>query len=103
METGSGSKPPRGARPKSERLRRSNRINDGKTGDPIHSLLADHPSWHALLVEPVPLLFERLKRNYTDASRFRFENVAITERAGTSRFYYVDERAKENFPDLPTY
>jgi FkbM family methyltransferase len=77
--------------------------NDGKTGDPIHSVLTAHAGWHALFIEPVPFLFHRLKQTYDDPSRFRFENVAITGADGMQTFYYVDERAKEAFPDLPTY
>jgi FkbM family methyltransferase len=74
--------------------------NDGKTGDPLYPLLQKHQNWKALFVEPVPYSFKKLKENYPDSNRFRFENVAINE--GTSMvFYWVDSKAKETLPDLP--
>ena len=69
--------------------------NDGRSGDPIHSLLILNQSWRALLVEPVPFVFERLRKNYPDDPRFRFENVAIAEKTGFRPFYYIGEAAKE--------
>jgi FkbM family methyltransferase len=75
--------------------------NDGKTHDPIHALLLRNPSWAALFVEPVPFLFERLRQNYADNSRFRFENVAIGDRVGVRPFYYVDDSAREQISELP--
>jgi hypothetical protein len=75
--------------------------NDGNAGDPIRSLVLQNPSWVALFVEPVPFLFERLRQNYSDSPRFRFENVAIGERPGVSAFYYVDGSAKEHVAGLP--
>lgn len=74
--------------------------NDGKTGDPLHQLLLKNPAWTALFVEPVPYLFERLKKNYTDAQRFQFANVAINE-GKSLNFHWVDAKAIETFPDLP--
>jgi FkbM family methyltransferase len=74
--------------------------NDGKEGDPIHCLLEKRKKWKALLVEPVPYLFERLKRNYPDHPRFRFENAAINDGTNAT-FYWVDESARKNLPDLP--
>lgn len=75
--------------------------NDGKTGDPIRPLLLRNSSWTALLVEPVPFLFERLCRNYAGASRFRLENVAIAEQAGVSPFYYIDKAARKSMSRRP--
>ncbi len=77
--------------------------NDGSTGDPIHPLLTQKKSWRALLVEPVPFLFERLQRNYPEAGRFQFENVAIGRTVGHSTFYYVTAEAKAALPDLPVW
>jgi FkbM family methyltransferase len=69
--------------------------NDGAQGDPIHRLIRRHRRWRGIFIEPVPYLHARLKANYGAASRFVFENVAIGEQAGTARFYYVSDRAKE--------
>ena len=75
--------------------------NDGVANDPIHQLLLAHPGWEALLVEPVPFLFERLRQNYPNQARFRFENVAISDQPGTLPFYYVAEGATRKIADLP--
>jgi FkbM family methyltransferase len=77
--------------------------NDGEANDPIHRLLDRNPSWNALFVEPVPYVFARLKKNYGDNPRFRFENVAITESSGLMNFYHVSEQAKESIPLLPAW
>jgi FkbM family methyltransferase len=77
--------------------------NDGLTGDPIFLLLQRNPSWKALLVEPVPYLFERLRINYRGNGNVRFDNVAVADNAGTSAFYYVDATAKQHLPDLPSW
>ena len=75
--------------------------NDGKTDDPIYSLLMENQSWKALLVEPVPLLFDRLRSNYPDGKRFLFENVAVSESAGLLPFYHISPAAKEANAGLP--
>ena len=74
--------------------------NDGITGDPIHPLLRTNPSWKALLVESVPYLFERLRKNYSNTPHIEFANVAITEQAGMATFYYVDPVAQDYVPGL---
>src|SRR5215475_11098250 len=55
--------------------------NDGNTNDPLHKLLIDNPAWQALLIEPVPFLFEKLVANYPREDRFKFANVAVAETA----------------------
>lgn len=74
--------------------------NDGLQGDPIHDLIVSHKTWAGIFIEPVGFLFNRLKKNYGHTARFVFENVAIGNEKGTSRFYYVSESAKDE-PDLP--
>lgn len=74
--------------------------NDGKTGDPLYPLFQQYTRWRGLLVEPIPYIFERLRANYPDATRFDLANVAIGEE-GTQPFYVVDPEAKESLPDLP--
>lgn len=75
--------------------------NDGKTGDPLFELFQKHRQWNGLFVEPVPYLFQRLKSNYRDAERFRFENAAIGTEEQPLTFYWVDPKARETLPDLP--
>lgn len=74
--------------------------NDGKTGDPLNTLLHKHKKWKGVFVEPVPYLFEKLKENYKDSSRFSFENVAINE-GETLEFYWVDPAARDILKNLP--
>ncbi len=68
--------------------------NDGIQGDPLHNLIIKHPNWRGMFIEPVPFLFERLKRNYQYSDRFTFENVAISTETKATKFYYVSELAK---------
>lgn len=68
--------------------------NDGIQGDPIHKLLQEFQNWKGLFVEPVPFVFERLKKNRPDHTRFRFDQVAVSDSNGTVPFYYVNESAK---------
>lgn len=74
--------------------------NDGKTGDPLNQLLFTNKEWKALFVEPVPYLFERLKRNYPDDKRFQFENVAINKGERLT-FYWVNPDANGTLDNLP--
>lgn len=76
--------------------------NDGVQGDPIHGLLKTNAKWSALFVEPIPYLFEKLKKNYGNDSRFSFENVAIND-GTTQTFFSVKEEAKKDLPDLPEW
>ena len=76
--------------------------NDGVHGDPIYKLIRKNTTWKALFVEPIPYLFERLKKNYGSDVRFSFENVAIN--SGTQQtFYSVKEEAKADLPNLPPW
>ncbi|MEL6718066.1 MAG: FkbM family methyltransferase [Bacteroidota bacterium] len=74
--------------------------NDGKTGDPLYPLFQKNKQWKGLLVEPIPYFFEKLQANYSNTTRFQLENVAINE-GRKMTFYWVDQKAKINFPDLP--
>lgn len=76
--------------------------NDGASGDPIFKLMRKHPLWEGLFVEPVPYLFQRLKNNYGSSPRFRFENAAVND-GSREIFYWVDPRAKKEFPGLPEW
>lgn len=74
--------------------------NDGKTGDPVYDLLRQNTAWKALLVEPVPYLFKRLKANYKNNPRFAFENVAIND-GQVQTFYAIKPEASISIPELP--
>lgn len=76
--------------------------NDGLTGDPIFKLVQKNKNWRVLFIEPVPYLFDRLKKNYNIESRFTFENSAIND-GSYQTFYFVSEKAKEHIPNLPNW
>jgi FkbM family methyltransferase len=76
--------------------------NDGVQGDPIHELIKKHRDWRGILIEPVPFVFQRLRKNYGESNRISFENVAIGTRRESRPFFYVAEQAKELFSgELP--
>jgi hypothetical protein len=50
--------------------------------DPIAPLLRQRRHSKALLVEPLPHAFERLKDSYRDVGSITFDNLAIGERDG---------------------
>lgn len=77
--------------------------NDGLTGDPLSDILLANEKWTGLLIEPVPYCFERLKANFHDGRRFFLEQVAIGTAAGEATFYYVNQKATESIPNLPSW
>lgn len=77
--------------------------NDGKTGDPIFHLIRPDRQGKALLIEPVPYLFERLQRNYSDLPDCILANVAIAPVSSSAPIYYIDPDARKYFPELPAY
>lgn len=63
--------------------------NDGLSGDPLHDFIMNN-NWTGILVEPMPLLFEQLKKNYSSCpQKLVFANVAISNHNGEASFYYV--------------
>ena len=78
--------------------------NDGKSSDPFAKILAKDTRWRGIFIEPVPYVFERLRKNYPDESRYICENLAITDGSSTLPFYYVAAEAAQKFPgELPKY
>lgn len=61
---------------------------DGKYLDPIWKYIKKY-NWHGILVEPIPEIFERLKKNY-EGRNVILENVAISNRNGKRKMYLVD-------------
>lgn len=71
--------------------------NDGKTNDPFY----DHfiqGNWSALLVEPVPYVFERLLKTHSGKTEVILENVAISDKDGTKEFFHLK---RSNSADTP--
>ena len=63
--------------------------NDGVCNDPIRPYVAKY-HWSGVLVEPQREAFQALCANYSGETQLRFENVAISARAGSQLFYSVD-------------
>lgn len=59
---------------------------DGKSFDPVYETIQSH-NWHALLVEPIPDIFEKLKKNYEGSTGILFENCAITNKDGHTNMF----------------
>ena len=60
---------------------------DGVASDPLRRILEMDERVRALLVEPQPVAFERLKAKYTDAGHIALENVAICAHDGETVLY----------------
>jgi FkbM family methyltransferase len=72
--------------------------NDGDRYDHIHSaLLASR--WQALLVEPVPYVFDRLRQNLGGLPRVRLANTAVADHDGEMTFYHLAPADGEDLPD----
>ncbi len=73
--------------------------NDGISGDPLYKYIKAY-DWYGVLVEPVPFLFERLKKNYEGAEdKLRFLNIAVSADDDTYKtLYCVDEQYRDNLP-----
>ena len=75
--------------------------NDGLQHDHLRPLILEH-DWSGVMVEPVPYIFERLRRNYTDVAGVAFENAAISVEDGVQPFYHLvdaTEAERRNLPD----
>lgn len=61
---------------------------DGKNFDPLFEHVCRH-QWQGLLIEPLPDMFERLRRNYADCVGLLFENSAVADTAGEIEIHRV--------------
>jgi FkbM family methyltransferase len=61
--------------------------------DPLCALILQG-NWRGVLIEPVPKIFEKLKKNYAGNPNLYFENVAISDTRKTCEFYIIDENAE---------
>lgn len=66
--------------------------NDGRTGDPLHRTILRKPV-DGVLIEPIPRLFEELRRTYEGKSGLTFVNAAIGSEPGTRTLYFVRPRS----------
>ena len=70
--------------------------NGVRSEDPLHDMILKHHIV-GLLVEPLPDMFEQLKKNYIGESQLSFENVAIATENGTRTLFRVNPNS--NVPD----
>ena len=75
--------------------------NDGDQHDHLRPHILER-AWSGIMVEPVPYVFERLRRNYGDLERVQLANVAIADEDGTVPFHHLvappDDLAAEKLP-----
>jgi FkbM family methyltransferase len=76
--------------------------NDGVQHDFLSPLILARP-WSGVLVEPVPYVFERLRRNYQGLDRVRLDNVAVGDRDGRLPFFHLAEADEEARWHLPSW
>ena len=76
--------------------------SDGGQEDPVSLLLVRHPGWQAVLVEPVPYLFERLRKRYEGRPGCRLLNLAVND-GSEAEFFWVAPPARQARPDFPEW
>jgi FkbM family methyltransferase len=76
--------------------------NDGEQHDHLRPLILEG-RWRGLMVEPVPYIFERLRRNYEGIERVTAVNAAVAPRAGELPFFHLVPREQMPRDDLPTW
>lgn len=71
--------------------------NDASSNDPLRPFVLQH-RWNGVLVEPVPHVYERLRRNYAHRDHLALENVAIAPHNGTAPFYCLGQNDYGTLP-----
>jgi FkbM family methyltransferase len=71
--------------------------HNGIENDPLASLLKRNLGWGGLSIEPVPEIFETLKRNRGSSRNYAYANVAIGTHQGTAIFYAVAPNGDESW------
>jgi len=75
--------------------------NDGLTGDPCGDLFLREKHWKGLLIEPVDYCVKKLRKIYSDKSRFTIEQAEVGRKAERRKFYFMAKEAREHIPELP--
>jgi len=76
--------------------------HDGQQQDHLRDLIVQH-NWTGIMVEPVPYVFERLRRNYGHLERITLESVAIGPSDGMVPFYHLADTDDAGRPGLPIW
>jgi len=74
---------------------------DGVSYDPIHTHVKEG-NWTGLLIEPLPDMFARLKKNYAGTNGLIFENVAISVNFEDKILYRIEPEKIKKF-NLPKW
>lgn len=74
--------------------------NDGEQQDHLRPFVL-RQQWRGILVEPVPYVFARLRRNYAGAAHVALENAAIAAHDGELPFFHLREAdpERESLPE----
>jgi FkbM family methyltransferase len=64
--------------------------NDGEQHDHLRPFIVSR-RWRGVMVEPVPYVFERLRRNYAHLDRVALANVAVADIDGELPFFHLVE------------
>ena len=76
--------------------------NDGEQHDHLRPHIL-RGSWRGVMVEPVPYVFERLRRNYADVDGVELENAAIADRDGELPFFHLRDADAAERAQLPDW
>lgn len=69
---------------------------DGINHDQLYPYAFKNKNWKGMLVEPIPIYFEKLKTNYENRDNLIFKNVAITDKQETKNIYTIPRQHIEN-------
>ncbi|HEY7633741.1 MAG TPA: FkbM family methyltransferase [Thermoleophilaceae bacterium] len=76
--------------------------NDGEQHDHLRPFILAS-DWRGIMVEPVPYVFERLRRTYGAEPRLTLENAAVAERDGVLPFFHMRDASAEERELLPDW
>ena len=76
--------------------------NDGEQHDHLRPYILAG-GWRGLMVEPVPYVFERLRRNYEGVEGVTLVNAAIAARDGTAPFFHLRDATDAERATLPDW
>lgn len=69
--------------------------NDGLSGDPLGEFIFKY-KWKGIMIEPVPYVFDRLKRVYKNRPGVILEKSAISMTNGKKNFWHLERTKKLN-------
>jgi len=67
---------------------------DGRTNDRLYPIMMQNLDWNAILIEPMPQTFERLKLNYAGRPNTLLLNTAVTDEDGQIEMFSVTPTTK---------